>query len=237
MLCFLLSWGWCRWRVSPALFMNGTITTVDGLFMSLIMLALSGILFLNVYLEARKKFTLKKAPQAQKTSYVATQTATLPAHMPSTHWRHAACIYALVAGTGPLLPPACSRGGRDCFAAAVLGGNRLRLWQFISFGRRRRTTALPGLLLSGRADHDRAVHFDLHHDVGDRRSQRRISVVGAGRPGTAGRDRAGQGSGWNHALGSSGFGLSGFCSPGRDASWNSPTSCWSCLRCFWFHSR
>ena len=42
--------------------------TVDGLFMSIIMLALSGILFLNVYLEARKKFALKKAPQAQKTS-------------------------------------------------------------------------------------------------------------------------------------------------------------------------
>jgi hypothetical protein len=36
--------------------------------MSLIMLALSGILFLNVYLEARKKFILKKAPRAQKTS-------------------------------------------------------------------------------------------------------------------------------------------------------------------------
>jgi hypothetical protein len=48
--------------------MNGTITTVDGLFMSLIMLALSGILFLNVYLEAKKKLILKKAPQAQKTS-------------------------------------------------------------------------------------------------------------------------------------------------------------------------
>ena len=47
---------------------NGMITTVDGLFMSIIMLALSGILFLNVFLEARKKFTLKKAPQARKTS-------------------------------------------------------------------------------------------------------------------------------------------------------------------------
>lgn len=47
---------------------NGTITTVDGLFMSIIMLALSAILFLNVYLEARKKFVLKKAPLAQKTS-------------------------------------------------------------------------------------------------------------------------------------------------------------------------
>ena len=48
--------------------MNGTITTVDGLFMSIIMLALSGILFLNAYLEARKKLVPKKAPQAQKTS-------------------------------------------------------------------------------------------------------------------------------------------------------------------------
>jgi hypothetical protein len=47
---------------------NGMITTVDGLFMSIIMLALSGILFLNAFLEARKKFTLKKAPQAQKSS-------------------------------------------------------------------------------------------------------------------------------------------------------------------------
>jgi hypothetical protein len=50
------------------LVMNGNITTVDGLFMSLILLALSGILFLNVYLEARKKFILKKAQQAQKSS-------------------------------------------------------------------------------------------------------------------------------------------------------------------------
>ena len=48
--------------------MNGTITTVDGIFMSLIMLAFSGILFLNVYLEVRKKFILKKAPRAQKAS-------------------------------------------------------------------------------------------------------------------------------------------------------------------------
>ncbi|MBZ5650371.1 MAG: hypothetical protein LAO18_07810 [Acidobacteriia bacterium] len=47
---------------------NGLITTVDGLFMSTIMLALSGILFLNVYLEAHKKFTAKKAPPAQKSS-------------------------------------------------------------------------------------------------------------------------------------------------------------------------
>jgi hypothetical protein len=47
---------------------NGMITTVDGLFMSIIMLALSGILFLNVYLESRKKFAVKKAPPARKSS-------------------------------------------------------------------------------------------------------------------------------------------------------------------------
>jgi hypothetical protein len=47
---------------------NGMITTVDGLFMSLILLTLSVILFLNALMEARKKFTLKKAQQAQKSS-------------------------------------------------------------------------------------------------------------------------------------------------------------------------
>ena len=47
---------------------NGMIATVDGLFMSIIMLALSGVLFLNVYLEARKKFAGKQAPPAQKSS-------------------------------------------------------------------------------------------------------------------------------------------------------------------------
>ena len=47
---------------------NGMMTTVDGLFMGIILLALSGILFLNVFMEVRRKFTLKKAPQAQKSS-------------------------------------------------------------------------------------------------------------------------------------------------------------------------
>ena len=46
---------------------NGNITTVDGLFMSLILLALSGILFLNACWEFRG-LTSKKAPPAQKTS-------------------------------------------------------------------------------------------------------------------------------------------------------------------------
>jgi len=46
--------------------LNGTITTVDGLFMSIILLTLSGILFLNAWLEVRKKVFLKKAPHGQK---------------------------------------------------------------------------------------------------------------------------------------------------------------------------
>jgi hypothetical protein len=47
---------------------HGSLTTVDGLFMSLILLALSGLLFLNAFLEARQRFAVKKAPPAQKSS-------------------------------------------------------------------------------------------------------------------------------------------------------------------------
>jgi hypothetical protein len=49
---------------------SGTITTVDGLFMSLILLTLSGILFLNAFLEVRnlKVVKQKPAPSAQKPS-------------------------------------------------------------------------------------------------------------------------------------------------------------------------
>jgi hypothetical protein len=46
--------------------MNGTVMTVDGLFLSLILLSLSGILFLNVFLELRKKFKKTTALAAQK---------------------------------------------------------------------------------------------------------------------------------------------------------------------------
>jgi hypothetical protein len=48
--------------------MNGTVTTVDGLFFSLILLTLSGILFLNVFLEIRTRLKKSPAPTAQKTS-------------------------------------------------------------------------------------------------------------------------------------------------------------------------
>ena len=36
-------------------FMNGTITTVDGLFMTLILLTLSGLFFMNAFLECRDR--------------------------------------------------------------------------------------------------------------------------------------------------------------------------------------
>ncbi len=48
--------------------LRANVTTVDGLFMSLILLSLSGILFLNAILEIRGKFKKSAAPPAQKTS-------------------------------------------------------------------------------------------------------------------------------------------------------------------------
>jgi len=44
-------------------FEKGSILTVDGLFLSLILLALCGILFLNAFLDVRRK---RSAPGAQK---------------------------------------------------------------------------------------------------------------------------------------------------------------------------
>jgi hypothetical protein len=46
--------------------MNGTATTVDGLFLSLILLSLSGILFLNAYLELRKRMAKPAASAGQE---------------------------------------------------------------------------------------------------------------------------------------------------------------------------
>ena len=48
--------------------LKASVTTVDGLFMSLILLTLSGILFLNAYLELRARLKKSAAPSAQKTS-------------------------------------------------------------------------------------------------------------------------------------------------------------------------
>jgi hypothetical protein len=49
--------------------MNGLITTVDGLFMTLILLTLSGVFMLNAYWEMRDSGMIKKkvvAPAAAK---------------------------------------------------------------------------------------------------------------------------------------------------------------------------
>ena len=43
---------------------HGSVTTVDGLFLTLILLSLSGILFFNAFIELRKKFA--KAPVEKK---------------------------------------------------------------------------------------------------------------------------------------------------------------------------
>jgi len=48
--------------------LKASVTTVDGLFMSLILLTLSGILFLNAFLELLGKLKKSAAPPAQKTS-------------------------------------------------------------------------------------------------------------------------------------------------------------------------
>jgi len=46
---------------------NGSFTTVDGLFTTLILLTLFAILFLNALFDARKLFQSKnRAPQARK---------------------------------------------------------------------------------------------------------------------------------------------------------------------------
>jgi hypothetical protein len=47
--------------------LKASVTTVDGLFMSLILLTLSGILFLNAYLDLRGRLKAKSALSAQKT--------------------------------------------------------------------------------------------------------------------------------------------------------------------------
>ena len=61
---------------------TGTITTVDGLFMSLILLTLSGLFFLNAYWELRDRgvlaFLHKKKVAAAPASAVASPTAPKP---------------------------------------------------------------------------------------------------------------------------------------------------------------
>jgi hypothetical protein len=47
--------------------LEASVTSVDGLFMSLILLTLSGILFLNAYLDVRGRLKKSAASSMQKT--------------------------------------------------------------------------------------------------------------------------------------------------------------------------
>ena len=53
----------------------GSITSVDGLFMSLILLTLSGVFFLNCVLELRERGWLGKKSAGAKTAVSATKAA------------------------------------------------------------------------------------------------------------------------------------------------------------------
>ena len=50
------------------IWMSRTITTVDGLFMSLILLALSGIFFFNAMMEFRRGLKDDDSPPSRKSS-------------------------------------------------------------------------------------------------------------------------------------------------------------------------
>jgi hypothetical protein len=56
--------------------MNGMITTVDGLFMTLILLTLSGVFMLNAYWEMRDKGMIGKKKAAAPASKPPTAKAT-----------------------------------------------------------------------------------------------------------------------------------------------------------------
>jgi uncharacterized membrane protein len=59
--------------------MNGMITTVDGLFMSLILLMLSGVFALNVFWEARDMGLIKKKPLTTPAAKPAAAAKSAPA--------------------------------------------------------------------------------------------------------------------------------------------------------------
>ena len=151
--------------------------------------------------------------------------------------RTAARLHAVVARDCALLPAEVARGRRARVSAGVLDGDRLGIRHLIPLRRGARASSTTGLLLSRRADHDRALHLDLHHDVGHRRPQGRISALGAGRPGAALGDCAGQGSGRHHARRDSGNDLSDLRAIRRRASRIRCKSCWSPWWSFWFRLR
>src|SRR6185369_2177029 len=107
--------------------------------------------------------------------------------------RHsAAVVFVVVARDRALLSHAQPRSRSDRVSVAVLGGDRLRLWQFFSGTVGWWRAAISGILLPRRSHHDRSVHIHFHDDVGDRRPSRRISAFGPRRSHQSLRDRARQ---------------------------------------------
>src|SRR5882672_4718267 len=98
----------------------------------------------------------------------------------------------MVARDRALLSHAEPGDRRDRLATAFLDRHRLRVRRLISRPDCRWRTALPGVLLPRGADYDRAVHFHLHHDVGDRRPPRGIPTVCIGGADQPDGDRPGQ---------------------------------------------
>ena len=103
--------------------LKANVTTVDGLFMSLILLTLSGILFLNAYPgNSREIQEIRSAAGAENELTWSLRAELLPAAgRPGLKRSDAARLYAVVAGNCPLLPPAFARGRRDRLATACSG--------------------------------------------------------------------------------------------------------------------
>src|SRR5579883_3397414 len=173
---------------------DGTVLTVDGLFMTLILLTLSGLFFLHDFWECRACALHPAQPNAgppPKKGENLGHANRYPSrsHRPRFGGHDAPCLHALVAGTGALLPPAqpCDRGHR--LAAGVLGGAGLGIWQVLP-GRRLAAAALSRLFLSRHADHDCAVYQHLHHAVGDGRA--RATASHRARQSSGGHDAVGR---------------------------------------------
>ena len=217
--------------------MNGTITTVDGLFMSIILLALSGILFLNVYLEARKKFTQaisRKRRRRRKRADVVTQSATLPAHATSHNrglmlpaftlwWRELVRFYrqrARVVGViaSPLVFWVVIGSG---FGSSFRSGDAAGQQHYLDY-------FYPGALIMIVLF---TSIFTMMSVIEDRKEGFLLSVLVAPVPRSA--IVLGKVLGRYHALRNSGSDISCL----RAAGGNSPgvqlTSCWWCLRSFW----
>jgi hypothetical protein len=63
--------------------LHGSITTVDGLFMSLILLPLSGILFLNAFLDVRGRMKAKTGASPLATGKITTSRVQTPTQLPN----------------------------------------------------------------------------------------------------------------------------------------------------------